>query len=888
MLLSLGPSLVGARVFASTDLALSYAPWRATQPAGAKADNPCVSDPVDGFLPAAALFRRDLLHGDVAQWDGLDSGGAPLAAVPSNATWSPLSVPYLVLPTWLAPAWVKLLEMGVSIGGMFLLLRRLRLARAPALLGGLIYTTSGFMVSWTNWPHTRTAAFVPVLLWSLERLVQLRTPRAAVPVALSVAALLLGGFPAVTGLALYLAAPYLLMRVLMTHRAERPVRASLSTLVLAGVGVALGVVLVAFQLLPFLTQLDSLDLDVRAQSPAQHLPLLTLVTAALPKAFGTCPGHDYVGPINQVEVNAYIGSAVLVLVVLAFLRRRRPETPAGVRGFFGVATIIVVVLGWLGGKPLGLAQHLPVFSNNPVGRIRVLLGLCLAVLAAMGYDALLRARQERSSRRRAGVELAVWAGLAVVALLVIRRLRANLRPTHYLAQSDRQTLYAALATAVVLAAVALARTRLHRLAVAVVPVVVLAQALNVVLPYWPQLPRHDFYPTTPAHDYLAAHLGHERFQGTAFTMLPGTNVYYGLRSLGGHSFTAVTWRQLMESADPTAFRTATFSTIAPTLQAATSPALDRFAVRYLVSDPAQPAFGTAVPTAAATGQVLVPAHGQVAVPFAGGPLRGAGVTLAAAPAVDGYLRVDVVQGGKVLAASGRRLLPTTGAGDLPVTLAGEDLPRVPLVLRIRNTSNGPVLLAAVAGRPVLHLVRPADDGLRVAEASVGATVWERTRALPRLRWASTVRIAQQGAASLAAAGSTAAEAGEVVLAANPDGARGGAGSLRAVHDGADVVAMTVKADGAGYVVVADGLQSTWTATVDGRPAPLLKADHALVAVPVPAGTHRVQLSYAPRGFRAGFAASAAGLVGLLGLSFGVGDRVRRRRRAGRGSDATVT
>ncbi len=866
--LAVGPSLVGARVFASADLALQFAPWKATQPVDAKPDNACVSDPVDGFLPAAAEFRRELLHGDIAQWDNLASGGAPLGAVPSFATYSPLSLPLLALPTWLAPAWMKLLEMVVSTGGMFLFLRRLSLARAPALLGGLVFTTSGFMVTWTNWPHTRTAAFVPVLLWSLERLIQLRTARSVVPVALTVGALLLGGFPEVTGFAMYLAAPYVLFRVLSSR--QRPVT-QVRTMTFAGVGVALGALLVAFQLLPFASQIGGLDLAARAQTPKQHLPLLSLVTTALPKAFGSCPGRDYVGPVNDIEANAFIGSAVLVLVVVALLRRRRPETPAGVRGFFVVAALVTVVLGWVGGPLLALAQHLPVFSNNPVPRIRVILGLCLAILAAFGYDALLRARAEQRSSRR-WVEPAVWLGLAAGSVLVLNRLRNNLRPTGHLAVSDRQTLYAAVAVAVTLTAVLLARSRWHRLAVGAIPVVVLVQALNVVLPFWPQIPRHDFYPRTPVHDYLAANLGSERFQGTGLTMFPGTNVYYGLRSLGGHSFTASTWRELMEVADPSAFRTPTFSSLSPALATAVSPALDRFAVKYLVMGPEVQPFGAAASPGAAAGSVVIPAGGRLDVPVTGA-LRGVDLPIAAVAGADGELTVQVLSKGTVVASSGRRLLPTTGPGDLPVALAGEQLPAGPLVLRIANATAVPVTLAANGGIPALRLIRPAADGLRVAEASVSGTVWERTNVLDRVRWASTVSMAAEGPASLKAAGTTPAVNGQVVLATNPAKASGAAGTVRTVHDGPDALQVRVQAKGAGYLVVADGLQTGWRATVDGRAVPLLDADHALVAVPVPAGVHEVRLRYTPKGLRPGFVLTGLGLLALLGLG------ITGRRRA---------
>jgi hypothetical protein len=865
--LALGPSLVGAKVFAGSDLALAYAPWRATQAADAEPDNACVSDTVDGFIPAAAEFRRELGNGDVAQWNPLASGGAPLGAVPSNAVWSPLSLPFIALPTWLAPAWVKLLEMVVSIGGMFLLLRRLSLARGPSWLGGLIYTTSGFMVSWTNWPHTRVAAFVPLLLWSIERLVQLRTAKAAVPIAVTLAAMLLGGFPAVVGYSLYLGGPYFLMRMLMTRPEPR---AFISTSVLAGTGLAVGGLLAAFQLLPFLSQLSGLDLEVRQQSPAQHLPLLSLVTAALPKAFGTCPGRDYVGPINQVEVNAYVGSAVLVLAILALLRRRRPETPAGPRTFFVVAGLVCVVLGWVGGPLLAAAQHLPVFSNNPIGRIRVILGLCVAVLAAMGYDALLRSREDKPRRWTAAVWLAVGAG----SLLVLMRLRDNIRPTHHLAQSDRQTLYAALAAAVVLAAIAVSRTRLHRIAVGLVPAVVLAQALNVVLPYWPQIPKHDFYPSTPVHRYLAENLGHDRFQGMGFAMLPGTNVYYGLRSLGGHAFTASTWRELMETADPGAFRTPTFSTIGSSPEVAHAPALDRFAVRYLVVAPEQEAFGSVQPAPEQSGTTEVRAGGTLELPFAGGALRGIGLTTAQPAGADGDVMVDVLQGDDLITGAGRRIFPTTGPGELHIAVAAESLRSAPAVLRIRNTTNRSLILATGrSGRPLMSLVRPADDGLQVAQATPSATVYERTSALPRIRWASTVDPAGSDA-GLKAAGSTQARPGHVILASNPAGARGASGRVAVAHDGPDAIEADVTASGAGYVVLADGLQSSWRATVDGKPVSLLKADHALVAVPVPAGNHTVRVTYEPEGVGRGTALSVLGVLALLGLGFS--GRLRRR------------
>jgi hypothetical protein len=50
----------------------------------------------------------------------------------------------------------------------------------------------------------------------------------------------------------------------------------------------------------------------------------------------------------------------------------------------------------------------------------------------------------------------------------------------------------------------------------------------------------------------------------------------------------------------------------------------------------------------------------------------------------------------------------------------------------------------------------------------------------------------------------------------------------------------VKAQGAGYLVLADAIQSDWRVSVDGVRANLVPADHAFVAVAVPKGAHTIR------------------------------------------------
>jgi Bacterial membrane protein YfhO len=82
------------------------------------------------------------------------------------------------------------------------------------------------------------------------------------------------------------------------------------------------------------------------------------------------------------------------------------------------------------------------------------------------------------------------------------------------------------------------------------------------------------------------------------------------------------------------------------------------------------------------------------------------------------------------------------------------------------------------------------------------------------------------------------------------------------------VRITVKAEAPSLVVIAQTYYHLWRATVDGRPAPLLRANFGFQAVQAPAGTHRVDLVYVDPNLRAGAVVSGLTLLGCLVGWFG--------------------
>jgi hypothetical protein len=67
----------------------------------------------------------------------------------------------------------------------------------------------------------------------------------------------------------------------------------------------------------------------------------------------------------------------------------------------------------------------------------------------------------------------------------------------------------------------------------------------------------------------------------------------------------------------------------------------------------------------------------------------------------------------------------------------------------------------------------------------------------------------------------------------------------------------------------------WSATVDGEPAPILRADLNMRALMLAPGTHHIVMQYKPPGLRAGAAVTLASLLALVGLTIAP----RRRRRS---------
>lgn len=93
------------------------------------------------------------------------------------------------------------------------------------------------------------------------------------------------------------------------------------------------------------------------------------------------------------------------------------------------------------------------------------------------------------------------------------------------------------------------------------------------------------------------------------------------------------------------------------------------------------------------------------------------------------------------------------------------------------------------------------------------------------------------------------------------------GSIHQVHVSAQRVDADVEADSASILVLSQTFYHPWQAAIDGQIVSILRANYAFQAVPIPAGTHHVELVYRDRRFQLGLCISLATLAGCLMLVF---------------------
>ena len=158
---------------------------------------------------------------------------------------------------------------------------------------------------------------------------------------------------------------------------------------------------------------------------------------------------------------------------------------------------------------------------------------------------------------------------------------------------------------------------------------------------------------------------------------------------------------------------------------------------------------------------------------------------------------------------------------------------------------------------------------------IGLVIVENAGALPRA-FVTTPRFVDGGPAALAALATRPVARGQLaVVEGTPRPGFSGQPPAAAptpaqvIHYAPERVVLRATARRPGVLVLNDAFFPGWSATVDGRPVPIVRTNYLVRGVLLSAGTHRVVFSYpVPVSLVAGAAISVLGLALALGLAIG--------------------
>lgn len=901
----LGPSLVGARVALPHDLLLAQLPWSADAPATQPA-NPELRDTLDFYYPVQHALVAELRSGRFPVWLPDVHLGVAGAQFVGWGLWSPFKLlPALVLPFDLAWSWAQALVLLAAMLGAHVLAREIGVPRWAAVIAGLSYGLSGFVTGWLGWPHSDVAALVPFVLWATRRTVVAGGLHGPLVLAPLTALLWLAGFPAVAVFALIAAAVVALHAALArpadgTEGAEA--RPRLIGLLAAAVAVLLGTAAAGAVLVPSVSYLEALDLGFRStRGDARILPL-GLLTFVVPGLFGDMATQVWWFPAARVETVAYAGVVTLLLGAAAWLFAPRRS---GVWLWSGL-TAGFLALSY-GAPPLrALVRATPVLSENPPSRAVVIACLGIALLGALGADALARRLEGLAPTSRAGAlglsaagvigaTAAVWLDPLEEIVAVLQAHPGPLDLPALALFTAKEGLLAIGLVAGAAAGLALVvvltqgqPARRGRAGAAVLVAVVALDMLLFATGWNVQVPRAGLFPDAPGLSELAAAAGPEhRVAGSAEVGLPNTHLVTGWADIRSHALLSRRQYEVLERMGAV-FHSRTRWDLDALASTAWDPWLSALGVAAVLTPAEIPAIPAGYPQDAA----------RVPVPVAPDPPTRAALVVERAGDLTAVLLRLATYGGTTV--GDLRVEISTPAGGRTTTVIPEEdqadngLVTIPLI-RAPVEAGDRVLVALTSTTPG-GTPPPSVWGTDAATPAVGAVIdagtpWEtedlgpvrihrNPRALPRVQAVARAEAVEPGEALQRVADGAPEDLTDAAFVELPEGASsaalptGGRAALTgATHQGGRVRA-TVRSTGGALVVVREAAQPGWVATIDGRPTEVLTANHLFLGVPVPPGRHEVVLRYVPPGLRAGLGLSASA---LLALAVWVLALTRRRR-----------
>ncbi len=567
------PILLG-KVPLPAELVTQFPPWESVHAPRNQPPHAEMGDLVTELYPWKAYTRRAISAGALPLWNPFLLLGAPFVGDPQTALFYPPHLLYAFLPTPLA--WSLSFLVRTILAGLLaaLLARRLGASQVAAFMAGVIFGFCGWTTAFQARPHLDTCLWLPLALLAVDHLQRRPSGRSVALAAAAFALPVLAGQPESAAHVTLVGLLFFAYRFALPppHLDASSAGRSRYALLFAGAGV-LALALAAVQILPtleFIGQLDrSLQASWGAKPPREIAAFLSRDLGAHPNSAG----------VEIPECAAYAGMLTLLLAPLAILHRNRRDA---VFLAILVACVLQVVYGF--GPAYWLSSHTPVLRGIPNWRLLAVADLGLALLAALGLNALeTGADSLRWPRARWLLPGAAFAVAIIGVALILARGRIGFVPHPFV--SMRTIRGPASSAAILLTASALLATNLAgRLRPARFAALALAfcalDLASASYRYIPFVRPAEIFPPAPTFRFDAADPELHRIASVDAAYGAGFELVYGLDSATGFNVVVHRTEELLA---PLGFEGTAPRLTSEAILASRGRLLDLMNVKYLVA-----------------------------------------------------------------------------------------------------------------------------------------------------------------------------------------------------------------------------------------------------------------------------------------------------------------
>jgi len=326
--------------------------------------------------PVTKLATDLFKEGKVPLWNPYIGGGAPLAADTINYIFTPLMIGFLLpVQLWDVPLLAALWIAGFT---MFLFLRSLGLNFPSSIAGGIFYMLSGAFTWYLPHTHVAVMMFTPLILYSIEKIIQNKNPKYIALVSVSISLGILGAHLESIILQMLLAGLYLTYRIvylgITKHRSNielsenKPLFAfSVKRVLLwSALGFIGGLGLTAFYILPVYEYIDNAqlshgtDLGSRFDQPPVLSPIFTpYIFGQIHTAWSTTMLDS---GVSWDSLWGYVSAFTLFFSILGVyysiknkssnLHKYTPLFFLAVSAFFIMKTVGIPIVNWIGYLPV--------------------------------------------------------------------------------------------------------------------------------------------------------------------------------------------------------------------------------------------------------------------------------------------------------------------------------------------------------------------------------------------------------------------------------------------------------------------------------------------------------------------------------------------------------